>query len=61
MSYTLIAVYCQPQVSAGGGGGGGECDPYTRPLPTSVATNLTVTPIIQSATAVATNLCAEVT
>ena len=59
MSYASPALYMQRRVT-GGSAGGGECDPYTRPASASVATDLDITPIVQSATAVTTNLCAEV-
>lgn len=59
MSYVPAAFYCQPMVM-GGGSGGDECDPYTRPNPLNIVTDLTVIPVIQPATGVITNLCAEV-
>ena len=58
MSYVAAAMYCQPLVTQSGGGG--ECDPYTRPSPMSVVTNLDTVPVLQAPTGVNTNLCAEV-
>lgn len=58
MSYVPAAMYCQPLVT--GGGGGGDCDPYTKPSPTAITTNLDTVPVLQSPTSVETNLCAPV-
>lgn len=55
MSYVPAAMYCQPLVT-----GGGDCDPYTKPSPTAITTNLDTVPVLQSPTSVETNLCASV-
>lgn len=60
MSYTSPAVYCQRRPAGGGPPPGGDCDPYTKPSPTAITTDLTATPPAQTATAVDTNLCAPV-
>lgn len=59
MAYTSPAIYMQRRRSAPTPPGG-DCDPYTRPEPLSVVTSLDTAPVTQAATAVETNLCAEV-
>lgn len=59
MSYTSFAVYMQRR-TASGPGPGGDCDPYTRPDPLAVVTNLNAALVFQDPEAVVTNLCEEV-
>jgi len=59
MSYTSAAVYTQRRPTLGPGPGG-DCDPYTRPSPVAVVTDLTAARVYQTPTAVETDLCAPV-
>lgn len=59
MSYTSAAIYTQRRPTIGPDPGD-DCDPYSRPSPTSVITNLVDAPVFQTATIVDTNLCAPV-
>lgn len=59
MAYTTSAIYMQRRVPAVTPPGG-DCDPYTRPSPTIVATNLNTAPTYPTPTAVETDLCAPV-
>lgn len=60
MSYTSFAVYMQRRVT-GGVPPGGDCDPYTRPNPGAIVTNLDTAPTYPTPTSVITDLCEEVT
>lgn len=59
MSFSAAAVYAQPMVQRAGGPGG-DCDPYQRPPPSAVVTDLDTATTWRDATAIDTNLCSEI-